>query len=284
MGELPLVGGSVEVGETVAFGYYAQQGMAWKEDLRVLELVREAVATSPTGGKSGEADERSASTLLSQFLFPPSRWGERVAKLSGGERRRLQLLTVLAKQPNFLMLDEPTNDLDLTSIAVLEDFLLGYTGVLICVSHDRYFLDKVCDHHFVLAGDGTGSLLDWQGSFSEYLDYREAKAALEAAAAAPPPPPPLSKSSAAVATAPAEAAASKAAKPLSAFELKAMARLETELEGLNEERAKLQGQVSGFDAKRNGYTELAEWNEALEALGPKIDEVEEKWLELAERQ
>ena len=115
-GQLPLVGGEVQTGETVVFGHYEQTGLDWPAEMRVLELVREAVARAPGGGKSGEADERAANGLLSQFLFPKARWGERIGQLSGGERRRLQLLQVLAKQPNFLLLDEPTNDLDLASI------------------------------------------------------------------------------------------------------------------------------------------------------------------------
>ena len=279
--QLPLETGEIEIGETVCFGHYEQTGMEWPSNMRVLDVVREAVATSPNGGRSADADERAASGLLGQFLFPPPRWGERIGKLSGGERRRLQLLTVLAKQPNFLLLDEPTNDLDLDSIQVVEDFLLeSYNGVLVVVSHDRYFLDKVCDHHFVLSGDGTGELVDWQGTFSEYLTYRDAKAAIEAEAAAAPP-----KEAAAPSPPPSapKAAEDKASKPLSNFEIKEMERLEAELDGLNEERDALQKRIAGFDPNRNGYTELNEWTEAESALGPRIDTVEEKWLALAER-
>ena len=258
-------------------------------DMRVLDFVREAVARAPGGGKSGEADEREASGLLGRFLFPPSRWGERIGTLSGGEQRRLQLLGVLAKQPNFLLLDEPTNDLDLASIQVLEDFLLSYTGVLLVVSHDRYFLDKVAQHHFVLAADGTGELLDWQGTFSEYLEYREAKAAVEAAPAASagpaaPATAEVSKDAASSGKPATTASASaKASKPLSDFEMREMNRLEGEIDELNTRRDGLQQQVGSFDAKRNGYEELKEWTDEAEALEGKIAAVEEKWLALAER-
>ena len=149
----------------------------------MLQLVREAVSEGPTAGVSADADERQASLLLKQFLFPPSRWHSPVAKLSGGERRRLQLLQVLARQPNVLLLDEPTNDLDLDTIAVLETFLQTFAGVLIIVSHDRYFLDKVVDHLFVLSADGSAEVRDWGGSFSEYLEYTDAAEAEEKAQA-----------------------------------------------------------------------------------------------------
>ena len=299
-GELPVVGGNIETGETVRFGHYEQQGLVdWPDETRVLAFVREAVARSPGGGQSGEQDERKASQLLSQFMFPPSRWGERVGQLSGGERRRLQLLSVLASQPNFLLLDEPTNDLDLPSIAALEDFLLSYAGVLVVVSHDRYFLDKICSHHFVLDESGSGEVLDWQGTFSEYLQYRDAKTAADAARAAQA----IGRSSRQAvakgtemeekqqveagdvpATASAAADGSGARmKPLSDFEIRVMEKLEAELDGLNGERDALQKKVDGFDSARNGYTELTEWTEAIDELGSKIDEVEEKWLALAER-
>lgn len=285
-GALPLDSGALQTGETVVVGHYTQQGLDWPEDSRVLQLVREAVARAPGGGVSADADERAATGLLSRFMFPPPRWHERIGKLSGGERRRLQLLEVLAKQPNILFLDEPTNDLDLASIAVLEEFLLDFDGVLVVVSHDRYFLDKVVEHYFVLAGDGTGSVVDWSGSFSEYLEYRDAKEAAAAAARAPP-------------KAPASGGAegskgqqqgggdggsgSKATKPLSDFEQRQMAALEDELEARNEELRALQQRIEAFDQARNGYSELAEWTEKVDTLSSSLAATEEKWLALAER-
>ena len=310
-GKLALVSGEVTTGETVVFGNYEQTGLEWPDDMRVLELVREAVATSPDGGVSGEKDERAASALLSQFLFPQSRWGERIGQLSGGERRRLQLLTVLAKKPNFLLLDEPTNDLDLASINVLEEFLMSsYGGVLVVVSHDRYFLDRVCEHHFVLADNEANEVLDWQGTFSEYLSYREAKAASEdektttprrgakqatrvaaegggggggaGGGAAADGDGGLAGGAVEEAKA-AEAKAAKSAKPLSNFEIREMERLEAELEGLNERRDSLQQQIATFDNAKNGYDELAKWTEEVDGMAEQIETVEEKWLALAER-
>ena len=279
--ELPLRAGKIETGETVVFGHYEQQGMSVAPETRVLRLVQAAVAAAPGGGASADADERAASRLLGQFLFPPARWNVRFDKLSGGERRRLQLLCVLAKQPNFLLLDEPTNDLDLDSIGVLEEFLLNeYAGVLVVVSHDRYFVDKVTDHLLVLAGDGTGGAVDWQGSFTEHLQYQEAQAQLQQQAQAPPPPPQPQ----AAPSAP-QGGGSKAGKPLSDFERRAMERLEAELEALGDEQAALQEKIDGFDSTSqfSSYTELSEWTVKIDELQATIDEREVKWLELAER-
>jgi len=286
-GEIELAAGSIETGATVTFGHYDQRGLGDElpEDLRVLAFVQEAVATAPGGGASADADEKAAPSLLSRVLFPPRRGHERGAMLSGGERRRLQMLRVLAKQPNFLLLDEPTNDLDLDTISVLEDFLRDeYTGVLLVVSHDRYFLDKVVEHLFVLPGDGVGEVLDWQASFTEYVAYRELEQREEERQqqrqqrdAKPPPPPPPE---AAFATSAVDA---KASKPLSSFEQKQLARLEAEMESLTQQSAELQKKIDGFDAKRNGYSELTEWTTRLEALGEELGEVELKWLELEER-
>lgn len=159
-----------------------------------------------------------------------------------------------------------------------------YTGVLLVVSHDRYFLDKVVEHLFVLPGDGVGEVLDWQASFTEYVAYRELEQREEERQqqrqqrdAKPPPPPPPE---AAFATSAVDA---KASKPLSSFEQKQLARLEAEMESLTQQSAELQKKIDGFDAKRNGYSELTEWTTRLEALGEELGEVELKWLELEER-
>jgi len=269
--------------------HYEQGGLSEvMGDWRVQGLVKEAVAQGPGGGMSGEADEKRATALLSRFLFPPSRWQQRVAQLSGGERRRLQMLQVLARQPNFLCLDEPTNDLDLDTIQVLEEFLVEeFSGVLLVVSHDRFFLDKVVDHLFVLPGDGIGEVLDWQASFTDYLLYQEHEERLAKDAPLPLPPPPpaapdIASSSSKVDNAPAPPP-EVADKPLSNFERKQLERLEGEMEALAEQQAGLQAKVDGFDATCSGYTELQEWTEQIESLGAELEDVETKWLVLADR-
>lgn len=155
--------GKISPGETIVFGYFDQKGLKIKEDKRVVEVVKDIAEFIPLA----DGTSLSASMLLTQFLFPPELQYTFVSKLSGGEKRRLHLLTVLMKNPNFLILDEPTNDLDLDSLSVLEDFLENYKGCVIIVTHDRYFMDKLVDHLFIFEGNGV---ID--GFTGNYTDYR----------------------------------------------------------------------------------------------------------------
>lgn len=164
-GELAPTAGEVQIGDTVSFGYYRQQGMEFNPDDTVIEAVREIAEVVTLGdGKSVPI-----STFLNYFLFPPNMHYNKIEKLSGGERRRLYLLTVLMKNPNVLILDEPTNDLDILTLNVLEEYLKEFRGSVIIVSHDRFFLDKIVDHLFVFEGDGV--VKDFVGSYSEYREY-----------------------------------------------------------------------------------------------------------------
>jgi len=154
--------GKIVSGETIVYGYYRQEGINIKETQTVLEVVKDIAEIIPTG----KGSSLTASQFLQHFMFPPKVQNDYVSKLSGGERRRLYLLTVLVKNPNFLILDEPTNDLDLITLNKLEDFLEGYGGCLILVSHDRYFLDKLVDHLFIFNGDGV--IKDYHSNYTEY--------------------------------------------------------------------------------------------------------------------
>ncbi len=160
--EIELDAGTIDLGETVVTGYYRQMGQQWNRELRVIDAVREIAEV--VGMEDGSTI--SASRFLEHFLFPPETQYKRIDKLSGGELRRLHLLTVLIKNPNFLILDEPTNDLDLFALNKLEEFLLSFEGCLMIVSHDRYFLDKLTDHLFVFEGDGR--IRDYYGSYTSY--------------------------------------------------------------------------------------------------------------------
>jgi ATP-binding cassette subfamily F protein uup len=153
------------VGETIVFGYYSQAGLTLKEDKRVIEVVKDNIAEVIS---LGDGSKVSASQFLTLFQFPPEMQYTYVSKLSGGEKRRLFLLTVLVKNPNFLILDEPTNDLDLLTLQTLEEFLLHFKGCLVVVSHDRYFMDKLVDHLFVFEGDGI--VKDFTGNYREWRD------------------------------------------------------------------------------------------------------------------
>jgi ABC transport system ATP-binding/permease protein len=165
-GAQPIDSGSIDTGETVVFGVYDQMGIQIDENKRVMDFVKERVEAAD-GTSMAEAPQE-AMRLLKRFLFERDRWMERVSMLSGGEKRRLQLLSVLTKRPNFLVLDEPTNDIDLDTLSALEEYLSEYKGVLVIVSHDRFFTDKVADHLFVFEGNGV--IKDYAGSLSDYAE------------------------------------------------------------------------------------------------------------------
>jgi len=154
--------GKVNIGDTVIFGNYSQQGLQVKEDVRVIEYVKSIAENFPLA-KGGSL---SAAQFLELFLFPPDKQYTYLSMLSGGEKKRLQLLTILFRNPNFLILDEPTNDLDLPTLGVLENFLAEFQGCLVLVSHDRYFMDRLVDHLFVFEGDGV--VKDFPGNYSQY--------------------------------------------------------------------------------------------------------------------
>ena len=156
--------GTIEVGETVKWGYYSQEGISFDENMRVIDAVKKIAEVVNVGGKT-----LTASQFLQHFLFSPSKQYDYVCKLSGGERRRLYLCTVLMSSPNFLVLDEPTNDLDIDTLQVLEEYLADFKGCLIVVSHDRYFMDRVVDHLFVFKG--MGEIKDFPGNYTEYRDW-----------------------------------------------------------------------------------------------------------------
>ena len=169
LGELAPDSGTIDIGETVKFGYYSQAGITFDENEKVIDAVT-AVAESV---ELNDGRRMSASQFLQYFLFSPQTQHNYIAKLSGGERRRLYLCTVLMRNPNFLVLDEPTNDLDIMTLQVLEEYLQGYGGCLIVVSHDRYFMDKVADH--LLVFEGEGRIKDFPGNYSEYLEWKRLK-------------------------------------------------------------------------------------------------------------
>ena len=163
LGLEPPDSGEISLGETVIFGYYNQKGMNFKEDKRVIDVVQDIADFIPMA----DGKNLTASQLLQQFLFPPEQQYSLVSRLSGGEKKRLYLLTILIKNPNFLILDEPTNDLDLATLPILEDFLANFKGCLLLVSHDRYLMDRIVDHLFVLEGDGK--IDDFIGTYNDYL-------------------------------------------------------------------------------------------------------------------
>jgi ATP-binding cassette subfamily F protein uup len=169
MGQVQPDAGHVDVGSTVRFGYYSQEGLHFNEQMKVIDVVQDIAEVI----ELGDGRRLSASQVLQYFLFTPETQHSYVYKLSGGERRRLYLCTVLMRNPNFLVLDEPTNDLDIVTLQVLEEYLRQFRGCVIVVSHDRYFMDKVVDH--LLVFNGQGDIRDFPGNYTDYRDWREAR-------------------------------------------------------------------------------------------------------------
>jgi len=168
-GLTPPDSGKINIGDTVVFGNYSQQGLELKNDMRVIEFVKSIAENFPLA-KGGTL---SAAQFLELFLFNAEKQYSYISKLSGGEKRRLHLLSVLFKNPNFLILDEPTNDLDLPTLGVLENFLMEFPGCLLIVSHDRYFMDRLVDHLLVFEGDGV--IRDFPGNYTQYRLEEEVK-------------------------------------------------------------------------------------------------------------
>ncbi|MBR2359018.1 MAG: ABC-F family ATP-binding cassette domain-containing protein [Bacteroidaceae bacterium] len=177
MGIVPPDSGTIDVGETVRFGYYSQEGLQFDEQMKVIDVVREIAEVV----ELGNGQRLTASQFLQHFLFTPETQYNYVYKLSGGERRRLYLCTVLMRNPNFLVLDEPTNDLDIVTLQILEEYLSHFKGCVIVVSHDRYFMDKVVDH--LLVFQGQGDIRDFPGNYSRYREWKEERKQLEHEAA-----------------------------------------------------------------------------------------------------
>ncbi|MFL5739215.1 MAG: ABC-F family ATP-binding cassette domain-containing protein [Flavisolibacter sp.] len=255
----PADSGKVNIGETVVFGNYSQQGLLVKEDQRVIEYVKSIAESFPLAG----GGSLSAAQFLNLFLFPPEQQYTYISSLSGGEKRRLHLLTILFRNPNFLILDEPTNDLDLPTLGVLENFLLDFPGCLLIVSHDRYFMDRLVDHLFVFEGDGN--IRDYPGNYSQ---YREEQRREEAEESLEPRAEPVKPS-----------IASKKKKP-SYKEQREFEQLSQELQQLEKEKKEVSERMS-----HNGipFTELQQLSERMGTLSRLIDDKELRWLELSEK-
>jgi ATP-binding cassette subfamily F protein uup len=261
--------GKINVGDTIVFGNYSQQGLQLKEDQRVIEFVKNIAENFPlaTGGSL------SAAQFLQLFLFEPDKQYTYISKLSGGEKRRLHLLSILFRNPNFLILDEPTNDLDLPTLAVLENFLLEFGGCLLIISHDRYFMDRLVDHLLVFEGDGI--IRDFPGHYSQYrleVGKKETSEKKETATKRQENNQPTS-STAAMAALPEK-------KSLSFKEKREFELLEKELPALNEEKKQLAEQLASGTCS---YEQLTELSLRMEHVSSTIDSKEMRWLELSER-
>ena len=263
LGKVPQDSGTIEVGETVKWGYYSQDGLAFNEQMKVIDVVKNIAEVIPVGNKM-----YTASQFLQHFLFAPEKQYSYVYKLSGGEKRRLYLCTVLMSNPNFLVLDEPTNDLDIETLQVLEEYLSEFKGCVIVVSHDRYFMDKVVDHIFVFNGDGD--IMDFPGNYTEYRDWRDEERATAAKEAA---------EQAAKTTPAKQSHRTEEKRKLTFKEKREYEALETEIFQLEEEKAAIEEAMSSGTLST---ADLLEKSARIQQVLELIDEKTMRWLELSE--
>jgi ATP-binding cassette subfamily F protein uup len=264
--------GKINVGETIVFGYYSQAGLTLKEDKRVIEVVKDNIAEVIS---LGDGSKVSASQFLTLFQFPPEMQYTYVSKLSGGEKRRLFLLTVLVKNPNFLILDEPTNDLDLLTLQTLEEFLIHFKGCLVVVSHDRYFMDKLVDHLFVFEGDGE--VKDFSGNYREWREQiTEDELALKKKQKQL-----LSdqKNEKNVEESNSTAANQSKLKKKSFKEKYEFEQLQNEIAHLEKEKQDLNEKLA---ASKGSHDEIIDWSRRIGEVISAIDEKELRWLALSE--
>ncbi len=261
-GELSPDSGYFDVGETVKFGYYSQEGIKFNESDKVIDAVRRVAEVVVFD----ERTRYTASQFLQMFLFTPETQQNYIAKLSGGERRRLYLATVLMRNPNFLILDEPTNDLDIVTLTVLEDYLQKFKGCLIIISHDRFFMDRTVDHLFVFEGEGR--VLDFPGNYSDYREWSTARKAAEAAKVRVETPQQPKRQQ--------TQSNRKTFKERMEFE-----QLTDEIARLEAEKADIETLLSSGEL--TDYREITEKSERVEQITARLDEAEMRWLELSEK-
>lgn len=250
--------GKIVVGDTIVFGYYTQDGLVVNDDKMVIDVIRDIADYIPL--ENGQ--KLSAESLLERFLFPRPQQRVLVSQLSGGEKRRLYLLTILMKNPNFLILDEPTNDLDILTLNVLEEYLLDFAGCLIIVTHDRYFMDKLVDHLFVLEGDGN--IKDYNGTYSEYRTWKKESVKIQQD---------LKNDDSQ------EQTKEESKGKISFEQRKEVAKLEKEIKKLEEKRLEL---TSKFDDITLSPEKIMEYSKELDQVNAQLEEKEEKWFELSE--
>jgi len=271
LGLEPHDSGRIEIGETVRFGHYSQEGMNFREDQKVIDIVRDIAEYVDMGN----GQKLSASQFLQHFLFSMEEQLNYVSKLSGGERRRLYLCTVLMKAPNFLILDEPTNDLDIVTLQILEEYLKQFKGCLIVVSHDRYFMDKIVDHLLVFNGDGD--VKDFPGNYSQYREWKKENTqktlsptlSLKGKGDKEPTSVPSSNDS----------RNQNRARKLTYKEKQEFEQLEKDIEALNKEKEEINAALCGGTTDVEVITRLSK---RLPLLNDELDEKEMRWLELSE--
>lgn len=266
LGDVTPDSGKFDIGETVRFGYFSQEGLKFREDQKVIDIITDIADYIDLGG----GKHMTASQFLNYFLFSPEQQHNYVYKLSGGEKRKLYLCTVLMKNPNFLVLDEPTNDLDIQTLQILEEYLQDFPGCVIVVSHDRYFMDKVVDHLLVFKGDGE--IQDFPGNYTQYRDYQKMKSKEEEQQK------PAKNSNTSGNDAKKDYRNNQKRK-LSFKEKREYEQLTDKIAQLEEEKQQLEEELCSGNLS---VDELTEKSKRLPILKEELDELELRWLELAE--
>ena len=266
IGEIAPDSGSFDIGETVNFGYYSQSGLQFDEDMKVIDIIQNIAEII----NLGNGHKLTASQFLQHFLFPPDKQRDFVSKLSGGEKRRLYLCSVLVKNPNFLILDEPTNDLDIITLNILEDYLASFKGCVIVVSHDRYFMDKVVDH--ILVFKGQGEIKDFPGNYSRFREWDKINSEKENLK-------PLKDLK------PLKPVISKLQQLPSSQKLSFKEKLE--LESLEKEIPELEAEQAGLETElSSGKLSSGDLQTKSQRIGTVIEELERKtlrWIELSDK-
>lgn len=265
-GHEPADSGKINIGDTVVFGNFSQTGLEIKEDMRVIEYVKNIAENFPLAN----GGSLSAAQFLQLFLFTPDQQYTYLSKLSGGEKKRLQLLAILFRNPNFLILDEPTNDLDLPTLSVLENFLSEYQGCLLIVSHDRYFMDRLVDHLFVF--EGEGDVRDFPGNYSQYRIWQKEQEKKQAEVKA-------RETEIKKQETPVADTAKKEKKKLSYKEQREFEQLEKEIPQLEEEKQQITTRMSNPSLP---YEELQQLSDRITEVTQLLEEKEMRWLELSE--
>ena len=262
LGTSPIDSGTYDIGQTVRFGYYSQEGLTFRNDQKVIDAVRDIAEYVDMGG----GQRLSASQFLQHFLFTPEEQHTYIYKLSGGERRRLYLCTVLMRSPNFLILDEPTNDLDIVTLQILEQYLQDFRGCLIVVSHDRYFMDKVVDH--ILVFHGNGDIQDFPGNYTQYREWRSLQPKPQEAT---PSPTPSNNNQ--------NGRNANRQRRLTFKERREMEQLEADISRLETEKRDIETALS---SGTTAVERIVEMSKRLPLLNDELDEKSMRWLELSE--
>ena len=266
LGEVAPDSGKFDIGETVRFGYFSQEGLKFRDDQKVIDIITDIADYIDLGG----GKHMTASQFLNYFLFSPEQQHNYVYKLSGGEKRKLYLCTVLMKNPNFLVLDEPTNDLDIQTLQILEEYLQDFPGCVIVVSHDRYFMDKVVDH--LLVFKGKGEIQDFPGNYTQFRDFQKMKSKEEEQQKP-------TKNSSPTANEQKKDYRNNTKRKMSFKEKREYEQLSDKIAQLEEEKQQLEEELCSGNLS---VDELTEKSKRLPILKDELDELELRWLELAE--